>query len=382
MDFTTLGIIAILLLINSFTIYRLFIIKQKLNNQTSGEYAQALSALLDGDRKATLEHLKQAAVKDTSNIDAYIHIGDLLRESNEFQSAIKIHKQQTVREGLSDTQVTKINQALALDFMALHQYEKALEHLLLILGINKKNLLALKTQVECYENLEYWLEAFQVTQRIAKLEKKPAPQRLALYKAEACRVHLENQREKEGKTCFKEAIKYDLTCASAYFYLGEYYQQNQRPKEALSVFKDMLRNVPEMAFLPFENLKEILYDLGRFSDIEMLYSEALQKNPDQNAVKFVLAEILLKKGNTREALELHQQILKEHPESCFSLNQSLQSLAKEGKHQAALTLVTEYLNRKIETQKSFICTICDYQNSKPFWHCPQCSNWKSMKYQF
>lgn len=379
MDFAVISIIALLFLTNLYTIYHYFSLKRNLKGQATREYAQSLNALLAGDRRASLAHLKQAAMKDSQNIEAYLHIGNLLRESNELQSALKVHKQQTIREGLSEKQTIRLNQALALDFMALGQYEKALEHLLVILGIDKKHLWTLKKQVECYERLGFWDEAFKVAQRVAKIEKVPNSQRLALYKAELCRVHLEKDNEKDGKSSFKEAIKQDSGCASAYYYLGTYYQRKQRPKEALSVFKELLRNAPEWSMLPFENLKEILYDLGNFSDIEQIYAEALKKNPNHPSIKFALADIYFKKGNTPKALAFYQQILKERPESVCSLLKSLKSMAKENKYQDAVTLAIEYLESGIEKQNPFICQVCDYHRAKPFWYCPKCFNWNTMK---
>ena len=43
-------------------------------------YTKALSSIIQGDKKIAIKHLRDVVKQDTSHIDAYLQIGNILRE--------------------------------------------------------------------------------------------------------------------------------------------------------------------------------------------------------------------------------------------------------------------------------------------------------------
>jgi len=382
MEFVYPGIIGILLIINFFTVYRIVRLKQKQQHTSPDEYTKGLNALVDHNLPEALEKLKRAAIKDTANIMAYIRIGDILRESNKFEGAIKIHRQLTVRKNLDKIQRLKIYEALVLDYMAAGQFEQAIEYASLMLALDKDNLWALEKQLECYECSAQWEQAFELKQKLQKRQNSTDKRILALYKVEQAKFLLQKGQEKEALGCFKEARKLDETCAPAYLEQAEYLMQHNQSGDALKILKSFVENVPGEAHLAFENLKIILFELGHFSEVEVIYQAAFQKNPDNIHLLSVMAEMSERKGKHEEAVAYYNQILARNPNAMSIWLANLKCHEKTGQYQAATELVFEWLQKIELNQKRFRCQVCLYEAEKPFWLCPECHSWDSAEYQF
>ena len=62
--------------------------KPKKKQPTQTIYTKALNAIIQGETKVALKHLKDVVKQDTDHIDAYLQIGNILREEGNIQSAI------------------------------------------------------------------------------------------------------------------------------------------------------------------------------------------------------------------------------------------------------------------------------------------------------
>ena len=62
-------------------------------------YTEALRALVEGDDQTAFERLKAVVTEDSSNLDAYLKLGDLLRRRGRIDKAIKVHEDLTLRLG-------------------------------------------------------------------------------------------------------------------------------------------------------------------------------------------------------------------------------------------------------------------------------------------
>ena len=75
--------------------------KPKKKHPPESLYTKALNAIIQGDKKIAIKHLRDVVKQDTSHIDAYLQIGNILREEGNVEGAIKIHRSLTMRPNLS-----------------------------------------------------------------------------------------------------------------------------------------------------------------------------------------------------------------------------------------------------------------------------------------
>ena len=79
-------------------------------------YTKALNAMIRGDSRTALTHLRDVVKQDTDHINAYLQMGNILRSEDNPLAAKKIHQSLMVRPNLSKKIRLDIHMALALDF--------------------------------------------------------------------------------------------------------------------------------------------------------------------------------------------------------------------------------------------------------------------------
>ena len=70
--------------------------------------------MVRADKTKAVSLLRDVVKKDSDHVDAYLQLGNILRDSNP-QQAVKIHQTLTVRTNLSIEIQEDIHKALALD---------------------------------------------------------------------------------------------------------------------------------------------------------------------------------------------------------------------------------------------------------------------------
>jgi len=342
---------------------------------TSDEYTESLRLILLGEKKQALEKLRLAAIKNTNNIDAYIRIGDILRENGKVENAIKVHRQLVVRKGLSNQERVQVYKCLIKDFEVAKRYEEGLKHIEKILQIDKKNDWALKKRLKFYELLGQWQKAFESQKQILKLNREKNNKLLALYKTQKGLALVKEGNEKDGRIAYREALKLDETCVPAYLYLGDSYVSENRRADALTQLTTLTQKIPERAHLAFDRLRQLLFDMGNFSQLETIYQTIQTKNPDNSEVYLALAKLYEKKGDFREALELSLQSLEKQPDSIEARARIVKYYYRLGQKDKAIEHALSWFEQ-LDTEKNrFICGQCGYKSSEPLWYCPNCKNW-------
>lgn len=378
-DLIYLSIIGLLVIVIIFLIVRSRFQAEQVKMPISPEYVQGLEALLDGDVAKAMEKFKLAAVRNTADVDAYIRIGEILRKSNKLKGALKIHKQLTVRKELKEEQKQKVYRSIIVDYLTARQFEDALVNVQELLKIDKNDVWALQKEIECYERMGQWEDAFKQKQRLIKSTGNSDNEMLALYKVQQGYVFCNEEKNKECKAAFNEALKLDDTCVPAYLALADLSYVEKKPEDALKYLKSLIKKSPESAHLGFDKLKDILFELGKYSEIETIVRDAQKKLPEDTHLALALAEIYEKKGNVEASAELLHQIISKEPENSLAMFHQLRTLSKRGQHHDALEVAANWLEKRLNQAKRYQCHACHYRASEPFWYCPQCFSWKTMK---
>ena len=341
------------------------------------EYTKALNYLIIGEKNKALEKLREAVRLDTSNIDAYIKIGDILREQGSADRAIKIHRGLTIRRELTSGQKITILERLIKDYQVAEKYDRAIQAGQKLLEITNHDAWAQEIMLRLHEGAGDWEKAFVTLKKIQKAKGQKDSQLLALYKVESGLRLIEEEKERDGRIKFREAIKLDKKCPPAYLYLSDSYIRENRYKDALTELERFCTQVPQLSYLGFARIKEILFHEGLFGEVENVFETLLQKNPGIESIRFSLADIYERKGEIDQAIDLCHEALEQNPESQHAKKYLAKFLAQKGKNEEALQYALDLVEILMDKKEQFVCKKCGFVSTEPKWRCPQCHEWNT-----
>ncbi len=342
-------------------------------------YVQGLNALIEGDLELAASAFRKSAQQDTENVDAYLKLGDIFREKKDWERAIKIHRELLVRRNLAPSTRLQILRSLAKDYRAAGRLEKALAAVDDILKLAPKDSWAIRFKLKLFEEKGDWEQAFRTLRQLGKIDpaySQPAPL-LALYRVEEAKQLFNQGKEKPGRIKLREALKIDPKCVSAYLYLGDSYVREERADDALKAWKTLIEVVPEYSHLVLPRLRELLFNLGKFSEIESILTDLLSKNPENLNVYFALSHIYERKGQFDQAIDLCEQILERKPNDSNARLLMIRLLAQKKDYSQLSREVLAFTENVIHPKEEFTCSVCGYRAQEPLWHCPQCGNWNT-----
>ena len=342
-------------------------------------YVQGLNALIEGNLDLAASAFRESARRDTENVDAYLKLGDIFREKKDWERAIKIHRELLVRRNLAPAVRLQILRSLAKDYRAAGQIERALATVEDILKQTPKDLWAINFKLKLFEEKGDWEQAFRTLRQLQKIDPGHAQSKavLALYRVEEAKQLFGQKKEKAGRIKLREALKIDPKCVPAYLYLGDSYIREERADDALKAWKTLIETVPEYSHLVLPRLRELLFNLGKFSEIESILTDLLHKNPENLNVYFALSHIYERKGQFDRAIDLCEQILERKPDEPNAKLLLIRLLAQKKDYQQLSREVLVFTEQVIHPQEEFTCSVCGYRSKEPLWHCPQCGQWNT-----
>lgn len=340
-------------------------------------YIDALKALLAGRRQVAFQRFKEVAKMDPDNVDAYLKLGDLFRENKRYDKALQIHRELTLRPGLTQEQKSEISMGLAEDYSVSGNHQKAISVLEELYKVSDKDERVALRLLSEYEETQKWEEAFELRKKLSGSKGEINRKILALYKVLWGKARGERGELHKARVAYKEALNYDETCVPAYVHLGEAYYQDERLKEAAECWKKLLETIPDAGYLVYDRLEKALFELGEYSDIPEVYENILSGNPANTLALFSLARIDEKKGMIQSATEKYKQIIDIDP-SFQAAKLSLARLClEEGRSEEAMNILERLTDRFSPTEQQFTCKRCGHRSSQPLWRCPSCRSWNS-----
>ncbi len=318
----------------------------KQDDDAATDYAAGLSYLVSGEKELALEKLRQAVRKDTTNIDAYLKIGDILREMGQVEQAIKVHKSLTARTNLRPSQRLQILRSLVDDYEARKNFKLALETVQQVLQIKKDDLQAREKELEIYEAMGDWGKAASVYKIVARLKGTEDKSRLAQYRVEIGKQHKAEGNEKDARSAFREAIKIYPKCVDAHLELCESYIRNDRQRDALDTIKKFVEAAPDSASRSFNRIKELLFEIGEFGEIENIYNQVISKSPENWQAYLALAELHEKKGEIEQAIDVCQRVLQRNPDYIPAREHLVRYYHRDGQDLLAVEQALAMINSK------------------------------------
>lgn len=371
--------IVIIVCVLALIVYRITaaIIASRRGGSGKNAYVLGMTALADGEMDKALGYFKQAVREEPQSIDAYLRLGDVVRESGDVPRAIQIHRELTVRTGVPKEVMARVMLSLARDYVKSKRFDRAsatYENLLKLTPHNQKALVEL---LDVYEEMGEWDKAYLTRREVSKLTKADDTHELSLYKAYVGKRYLDGGRLKEAESSLKDAIKIDSECVPGYLYLGDLYYQEGKIDDAISSWRRIVTTYPEVAYVTFRRLEKAFYEKGRFEKIIDLYNDVLERNPGDVRTLMTLAYIQRRKGNLDDAISMCKTALDFEPES-RSVKQALARLYYEkGEIELSLKTMVEAFNGFPTDDETYTCEECGNKVNEALWRCPRCKNWES-----
>ena len=274
-------------------------------------YTQALEALLEGDVENAILKLKDLVQYDTNNIRAYIRLGDIFRENQKPEQALKIHQSLILRKRLSKALQSEIYMSLAKDYHELKKFEKVEFYLLEVLKIDKKNLNALNFILDIYILQEKWDEGIKVLKKIEKingLSTSKEQSELIIYKAKASK---DKKLFNDAIKFYKKSISIDSSNFLSHLHIGNIHEKNKNFNDALDEWIIFAKKSSKDGKEIYNKIEKVLFELGRFGEIEEFYNNLLKIDSENFYALLGLANILISKGEFDKCLSLIDDVVQD-----------------------------------------------------------------------
>lgn len=273
----------------------------------------ALNAMLLADKRKAIALLSNIVKKDSEHINAYLQLGNLLREDDP-DRAIKIHQMLTVRQNLPKETRIEILKSLSLDYDKTCEFLKAKVEAERILKIEKTNLWASSFLLSIAEKTEDWDYAENKAKELQKIKGFNDKIDLSIYTLQKGVKHLKNNDLEEAEILFRKAINDSPNFGLPYKYLGDINSIKRDLVKAVENWEKYMELSPLESYKVFDSIETALFDSGRYSEVENFYRKVLNENPFDINAGLRLANVLNEKGENKSAIALIDQFIeKESP---------------------------------------------------------------------
>lgn len=292
-----------------------FFNRPKKKTRTESLYTDALNAIVRGDTKSALNLLREVVKRDTENVDAYLQMGDILREDDHPQQAIKIHQSLTVRPSLPDSLQIDIHKSLAQDYLKVNNLTKAKREGDQVLKLDRKNTWAIEFLLDIAEQERDWEQAASLARASQRLNHRQDTRRVAEFQVFQGMDKLAHGDRRGAEASFEKAVRAAPDFGLPYLRIGDLHAEERNLVKAIDAWEQFAILSPAESRRVFSKIESALFDLGRFSEVEKFYQRILDKDPRNIDALAKLANVLQEKGESQKALSLVEEALAKNRDS-------------------------------------------------------------------
>lgn len=342
-------------------------------------YVEALTLLVDGDRRRAFEKLQASVRSGLAPTDAYIRLGRMLREDGDASKALQIHKSLTVKEDLSRDEKVELFVNIAEDYSRLGRSDKAvsvLESAVRKLGLKETPVYTILARES--HRLGRTEDAYNYLRELRK-SGVIGEREVALYLATAGEEMAgDDSRLKDARRTLQRALKHDDTCAPAHLALGDAEERDGDEDSAIARWRRAAVLSPELSRAALTRLGRLMFNRGTFSEIERVYREVLEARPDDEPATLFLASFYRKQGRIEDAIVLLEDYHATHPRSVES-TLLLTSMYAAARDTATLERFLDENEEEIITGERFVCSNCGHESDVMRWHCGRCNEFDTFE---
>ena len=334
-----------------FGIYYYLALRPGSKSSLRESYSEGLDLLVSGQRKEAYQHFKSIVQHDSNNIKAYLKLGQVIREGGNPSHALKLHKNLRIRSKLSTFEKIELHKNLSLDYTALNKLTKAIKEVEKILTINRTNEWALSHLIDLYKKQEDWEKASDFLHQYQQITETQDSHLVALYKLQQGRVALKNKEFSKSRQMFEKCLEIDINLYTSYLFLGNSFadeseisykmaieidekefqtpDEKQNYSEYVNNAKQQLSRAipmwikfseyePKQSWLVLPKIKDALFALNRFNEIEEVLKEILKRDTDNVDALSSLADFYNQKGAKEKAIGMIESAIEKQPNSLIA----------------------------------------------------------------
>jgi lipopolysaccharide biosynthesis regulator YciM len=241
-------------------------------------YIDALYALIEGRRDDALRLLTIAVKNGESDIDAYLQLGNLLREKKRPEKALQLHRGLSVRRDLGYEEEKKIQLAIADDLAELGKIDKSINTLEPVIRRKKDREVILKLHALYHRAGEYE-RAHDMLKELSRIDGTVTEAERAAYLATVSYALYRSGEAEEAKKYLVKAEKEHRQSPPALYVAGTLAMEEQDMKTAAKMWERLLHI--DVAYFSdvIALLEKTLYQSGRFQELEQLLGDLIEANP-------------------------------------------------------------------------------------------------------
>ena len=344
--------VSTLIIIPVIIILLIFLYNRKINphkkNNITEMYAEGLDMLVSGKRIAAYNNFKSIIKKDSNNIKSYIRLGQVLREGSSPEKALKIHKSLLLRKKMSSHELIELHKNIALNYFSLDNYRRSILEAKKILDIEKDNDWAIYHLITLYKIDNNWKESTEFLKLYFDKTGKRDNHKLALYKIQNARMEIHKKNFENSRSILERALNIDDSLPLVYYFMGKTYSEEssvdydkaiELDKKGLNSLKDkeiyngyienakkiLSKAIPmwinfleldsDNSWLVLPLLKDALFALDRYSELEDVLLKLLNLYPDNIEILASLADYYSNKGEISKAIQIIEKAVSNNKNS-------------------------------------------------------------------
>ena len=292
----------------------IFLVNNRKSKQSTDVevYNKALKAIIDNKHERAFQILKDLIQKDSNNTEAYLLLGNLLRDRN-IDKAIRIHQSIIVRPGLSKQMKIQIHQALGLDYLEVDNMIRAEDEFKKIIDLDSKNIWALTMLKNiCIDN-QSWDKALDLEKKLIKHQSK-SKNEASMLNYFIAMDYKEKDNQKNYINFLEKSVLSEHVYHESYLELAKVYQKKGDIDLAIKNLIAFAEKEPKASIETFKDIENMLFEENRFNEMEALY-QGILSNMFHKYVFNRLIDIHLEKNDKDAAEELIEKFAKQHEES-------------------------------------------------------------------
>ena len=348
---------------------------EKNDEEKEDHYSLGLKYIVESKKRKAIEYLKEAIRKDSNNVDAYVKLGNVLREEGAGKKAILVHKDLMLRADITPDDRYNVLQSLSEDMISLKQDTKAESFLEQMRSLYPNDEYSLIELLKLYENAKDFKKAIKLLELNKTIEVPDREIRLAMYHVIIGLEKVEQGKEKDARIIYKEALKINVKCEAAYILIGDSYWREDRKDESIEKWIEAATIIPEKAHFVFDRLEKGWFEKGEYYKLEEFFIGIMQKRPSDEKALLFLAEIKAKKGEYTDAIAICDEFLNQNESKAVEAHRLIYELKKNKLTDSTREIVT-FLDKEYGNEfEIYTCSVCNYKADEPLGKCPKCANW-------